>query len=44
MGNGRQFACLIKTPHQMREENEIAFASLRELVERMRPRNTGEGI
>jgi hypothetical protein len=41
---GRRFACLIKTPEQMRGENEISFANLRQLIERMRPRNTGKGV
>ena len=37
----RRFACLIKTPEQMRGENEVSFANLRQLVERMRP---GKGV
>jgi hypothetical protein len=37
MDKGRQFARPIKTPKQMREENEIAFANLRQLLKQMRP-------
>jgi hypothetical protein len=43
MGN-RRFASMIKTPEQMRKENEIAFANLRQLLERMRPRDTGKAV
>jgi hypothetical protein len=43
MCDGRQLVCLIKTPNQMREENEIAFANLRQLVERMRRRTLARG-